>query len=115
MHDTLEARPVFPPCQILSLGLIKFVQPTLWPFQVGMPSFGTAILGFSQGFELIAGHQSAMFSKGWVCGGGVCVVCVCFVLFLNTFVQLVPQLIICNCYSRDTDDCSRSCFRDVLF
>ena len=35
--------------------------------------------------------------------------------FFNELMQLVPELISCNCYSRDTADCSRSCFRDMLF
>lgn len=46
MHDTLEARTIFSPCQILSLEFEKSVQLTPGPFQDGVPDFETAILGF---------------------------------------------------------------------
>jgi len=72
MHDILEARPISFSCQILSLVCKKCLQLTPWPFQVGLLNFGTAILGFWQDLEFIAGHQAAVFSKVLVCvfGGG---------------------------------------------
>lgn len=59
---------------------------TLWPFQVGVPTVGTAILGFS---------QSAVFSKGWVCGGGVRVVFSWCRLYLNrSFVTVTQEILL---------------------
>lgn len=46
MHDTLEARPTFSLCQILALEFKKYVLFTPWPFHIGVPNSGTAILDF---------------------------------------------------------------------
>lgn len=64
---------------------------------------------FDRVWSLLQATSQLCFPK---CGF---VVCVFWFVFFNTLVQLEAELIICNCYSRDTADCFRSCFRDVLF
>lgn len=67
---------------------------------------------FDRLWSLLQASSQLCFPK---CGFVVLVWFFFSFFFLNTMVQLVPELIICNCYSRDTAECSRSFFRVVFF